>query len=94
MIFHLVGRNQSNKQLSHSEIGFKADELQNLTNAVSYLFFSGNEGCEIGFTLAYYPDLPCERGRSYLHKILQGIPSGTDSAVSCNEDVLCEARES
>ena len=37
---------------------------------------------------AYYADLACDRGRCYLHKLLQGIPSGTDSSVSGNEEAV------
>ena len=44
---------------------------------------------------AYYADLACDRGRCYLHKLLQGIPTGTDSSISGSEEaVLREARES
>jgi eukaryotic translation initiation factor 2C len=46
---------------------------------------------------AYYADLACERGRCYLHKLLQGVPSGgnSSSSISGNEEaVLREARES
>jgi eukaryotic translation initiation factor 2C len=43
---------------------------------------------------AYYADLACERGRCYLHKLLQGIPSGLESSISGNEEaVFREARE-
>jgi len=78
----------------HDEIGFKADELQNLTNAVSYLFSRATKAVSL-VSPAYYADLACERGRCYLHKLLQGIPSGTDSSISGNEEaVLNEARKS
>ena len=78
----------------HDEIGFKADELQNLTNAVSYLFSRATKAVSL-VSPAYYADLACERGRCYLHKLLQGIPSGTESSISGNEEaVLREARES
>lgn len=77
----------------HDEIGFKADELQNLTNAVSYLFSRATKAVSL-VSPAYYADLACERGRCYLHKFLQGIPSGTDSSVSGNEEaVMREARD-
>jgi hypothetical protein len=78
----------------HDEIGFKADELQNLTNAVSYMFARATKAVSL-VSPAYYADLACERGRCYLHRLLQGIPSGTDSSVSGNEEaVMREARES
>ena len=77
----------------HDEIGFRADELQNLTNAVSYMFARATKAVSL-VSPAYYADLACERGRCYLHRLLQGIPSGTDSSVSGNEEVVVrEARE-
>ena len=71
----------------HDEIGFKADELQNLTNAISYMFARATKAVSL-VSPAYYADLACERGRCYLHKLLQGITSGTDSAVSGNEEAI------
>jgi hypothetical protein len=42
---------------------------------------------------AYYADLACERGRCYLHKLLQGLSdSGTTASSSAEEDVMKEAR--
>ena len=78
----------------HDEIGFQADELQNLTNAVSYMFARATKAVSL-VSPAYYADLACERGRCYLHKILTGgPPSGAESSVSGNEDaVMREARD-
>jgi len=56
----------------HDEIGFKADELQLLTNAVSYMFARATKAVSL-VSPAYYADLACERGRCYLHKLLHGI---------------------
>jgi hypothetical protein len=63
----------------HDEIGFKADELQGLTNAVSYMFARATKAVSL-VSPAYYADLACERGRCYLHKLLQGIGAGGASA--------------
>ena len=66
----------------HNEIGFKADELQVLTNAVSYMFARATKAVSL-VSPAYYADLACERGRCYLHRLLQGIgpPNPTDENV-------------
>jgi len=56
----------------HDEIGFKADELQLLTNAVSYMFARATKAVSL-VSPAYYADLACERGRCYLHRLLHGI---------------------
>ncbi|KAF8153048.1 argonaute-like protein [Crassisporium funariophilum] len=78
----------------HDEIGFKADELQTLTNAVSYMFARATKAVSLA-SPAYYADLACERGRCYLHKLLQGISSSAGSTASGNEDaVMREAQES
>ncbi|KAF5384150.1 hypothetical protein D9615_003264 [Tricholomella constricta] len=65
----------------HDEIGFRADELQGLTNAVSYMFARATKAVSL-VSPAYYADLACERGRCYLHKLLQGIDAGASSARS------------
>jgi hypothetical protein len=64
----------------HDEIGFKADELQGLTNSVSYMFARATKAVSL-VSPAYYADLACERGRCYLHKLLQGL-SGSTTATS------------
>ncbi|KZT22267.1 argonaute-like protein [Neolentinus lepideus HHB14362 ss-1] len=64
----------------YDEIGFNADQLQGLTNEVSYMFARATKAVSL-VSPAYYADLACERGRCYLHKLLQGISdSGTTSA--------------
>lgn len=61
----------------HDEIGFAADLLQTLTNDVSYMFARATKAVSL-VSPAYYADLACERGRCYLHKLLQGFSdSGT-----------------
>jgi len=75
----------------HDEIGFKADVLQGLTNAVSYMFARATKAVSL-VSPAYYADLACERGRCYLHKLLQGIGS-SGSSTSAEEQTFREATE-
>jgi eukaryotic translation initiation factor 2C len=63
----------------HDEIGFKADQLQGLTNSVSYMFARATKAVSLAAP-AYYADLACERGRSYLHSLLQGLSDGNTTA--------------
>jgi eukaryotic translation initiation factor 2C len=75
----------------HDEIGFQADQLQGLTNAVSYMFARATKAVSL-VSPAYYADLACERGRCYLHKLLQGFPGGGNTTGSGGEDeVMREA---
>lgn len=77
----------------HDEIGFEADDLQTLTNSVSYLFARATKAVSL-VSPAYYADLACERGRCYLHKLLQGISSSGGSSTSGGEEVIVrEAQE-
>lgn len=69
----------------HDEIGFKADILQGLTNSVSYMFARATKAVSL-VSPAYYADLACERGRCYLHKLLQGIGASDASAKSGSEE--------
>lgn len=55
----------------HDEIGFRADALQTLTNSVSYMFARATKAVSLA-SPAYYADLCCERGRCYIHLLLQG----------------------
>ncbi|KAG6865176.1 hypothetical protein C0991_004724, partial [Blastosporella zonata] len=80
----------------HDEIGFKADELQGLTNSVSYMFGRATKAVSL-VSPAYYADLACERGRCYLHKLLQGMDStggSTQSGADAEEEVLRQATQS
>jgi eukaryotic translation initiation factor 2C len=77
----------------HDDIGFQADELQNLTNAVSFMFARATKAVSL-VSPAYYADLACERGRCYLHKLLSGITSSGGSTASGSDDIVIrEARE-
>ena len=79
----------------HDEIGFSADNLQGLTNALSYMFARATKAVSL-VSPAYYADVACERGRCYLRKLLQGhIGDGTTASgsASTNEaDVMKEAQ--
>ncbi|KDR79292.1 hypothetical protein GALMADRAFT_137154 [Galerina marginata CBS 339.88] len=78
----------------HNTIGLQADELQVLTNSVSYMFARATKAVSL-VSPAYYADLACERGRCYLRKLLQGISSVAGSAGSAGEVeelVMGEAR--
>ncbi|KAJ2922390.1 hypothetical protein H1R20_g14704, partial [Candolleomyces eurysporus] len=75
----------------HDEIGFQPDPLQKLTNAVSYMFARATKAVSLA-SPAYYADLACERGRCYLHKLLQGVRAeGTKAGTENPEDVFREA---
>ncbi|KAJ7764554.1 argonaute-like protein [Mycena maculata] len=78
----------------HDEIGFTADVLQVLTNSVSYMFARATKAVSL-VSPAYYADLACERGRCYLHKLLQGLSgsgASTASGGSASDDaVMAEA---
>ncbi|KAF7293020.1 Argonaute-like protein [Mycena indigotica] len=65
----------------HDEIGFTADLLQGLTNSVSYMFARATKAVSL-VSPAYYADLACERGRCYLHKLLNGITSSASTTTS------------
>ena len=75
----------------HDEIGFTADALQKLTNAISYMFARATKAVSLA-SPAYYADLACERGRCYLHRLLQGFrQEGTKASSDNPEEVYREA---
>ena len=53
----------------HDDNGFKADDLQRLTNDLSYMFERATKAVSL-VSPAYWADIACERGRCYLHKLL------------------------
>jgi eukaryotic translation initiation factor 2C len=69
----------------YDEIGFTADQMQTLTHEVSYLFARATKGVSL-CSPAYYADIACERGRCYLHALLQGITSSRTTTVSSRSD--------
>lgn len=52
----------------HDEIGFGADEIQGVTNALSYMFARVTRAVSLPAP-AYYAKLACKRGMSYLHSL-------------------------
>ena len=72
----------------HDEMGFTADDLQTLTNNVSYMFARATKAVSL-VSPAYYADLACERGRCYLHPLLHGIsriPRATATSGGSEQD--------
>ncbi|EGO01021.1 hypothetical protein SERLA73DRAFT_167206 [Serpula lacrymans var. lacrymans S7.3] len=66
----------------HDEIKFGADELQGLTNNLSYIFARATKAVSL-VSPAYYADMACDRGRCYLRQLLQGVfGDGTATATS------------
>ena len=77
----------------HDEIGYTADALQRLTNDVSYMFARATKAVSL-VSPAYYADLACERGRCYLHALLQGhSDSGTTATSASAEDEVYKEAE-
>ena len=79
----------------HDEIGFKANEIQGLTNALSYMFSRATKAVSL-VSPAYYADVACERGRCYLRKLFHGyVGDGTTvsgSGSAAEQDVIKEAQ--
>ncbi|KDR70848.1 hypothetical protein GALMADRAFT_144328 [Galerina marginata CBS 339.88] len=65
----------------HDDNAFQADELQALTNDVSYMFARATQAVSL-VSPAYYAHLACERGRYYLYKFLQSTSNIARSASS------------
>jgi len=55
----------------HDENGFNADDLQRVTNDLSYMFARATKAVSL-VSPAYWADIACERGRCYLQKLLAG----------------------
>ncbi|KAG7450179.1 argonaute-like protein [Guyanagaster necrorhizus] len=75
----------------YDDIGFKADELQTLTNHISYLYSRATKAVSLA-SPAYYADMACERGRCYIHKLLQGITNVNLNHVDAENLVMEEAQ--
>lgn len=52
------------------DVRFSADDLQTFTHNLSYMFNRATKSVSV-VPPAYYADLACERGRQYLHTVLQ-----------------------
>ncbi|KAF1931392.1 Piwi-domain-containing protein [Didymella exigua CBS 183.55] len=68
------------------DIKFGADQLQSLTHSLCYTFARATRSVSI-CPPAYYADLLCERGRSYLHSVLKGDGSTDFSNTTWRKDV-------
>lgn len=68
------------------DIKLGADQLQNLTHSLCYTFARATRAVSI-CPPAYYADLLCERGRSYLHSVLKGDGSTDISQTTWRRDV-------
>lgn len=65
----------------HDEIGFGADEIQGVTNALSYTFARATQAVSL-VSPAYYADVACKRGRCYLRAVLHGYVGEVGTAGS------------
>lgn len=65
---------------------FGADQLQSLTHNLCYTFARATRSVSI-CPPAYYADLLCERGRSYLHGVLKGDGAVAFSTAQWQRDV-------
>jgi len=63
-----------------------ADQLQSLTHFLCYAFAHATRSVSI-CPPAYYADLLCERGRSYLHSVLKGDGSTDFTNTTWRKDV-------
>ncbi|KAH7882235.1 Piwi domain-containing protein [Phlebopus sp. FC_14] len=62
----------------HDENAFKADELQAVTHALSYMFSRATKAVSL-VSPAYFADIACERGRCYLRKLLRRSGDGAST---------------
>ncbi|TDL21938.1 Piwi-domain-containing protein [Rickenella mellea] len=75
----------------HDENKMTADELQQLTNHISYLWARATKSVSL-IPPAYWADQVCERGRCYLHQILPPTPGSRESKMS-EEQIWRRAEE-
>ncbi|KAJ4984158.1 eukaryotic translation initiation factor 2C 3 [Stagonosporopsis vannaccii] len=68
------------------DIKLGADQLQSLTHSLCYTFARATRAVSI-CPPAYYADLLCERGRSYLHGVLKGDGSTAFAQTTWRKDV-------
>ncbi|KAL1653795.1 hypothetical protein SLS61_003580 [Didymella pomorum] len=69
-----------------------ADQLQSLTHSLCYTFARATRSVSI-CPPAYYADLLCERGRSYLHSVLKGDGSTDFTNTTWRRDVAPQLME-
>ncbi|KAG6379433.1 ribonuclease H-like domain-containing protein [Boletus reticuloceps] len=84
----------------HDEIRYSADEIQGITNALSYMYAGATQAISMASPV-YYANAACQRGRCYLRKLFYGYvgeggttTSGTQtgSENGTEMDVMQEAR--
>jgi len=76
----------------HDENNFNADELQRLCHELSHTFARATRGVSL-IPPAYYADLACERGRCYIHGLLNADStsvSGRSMATADEEAAVFE----
>jgi len=67
--------------VTHDELGFTADVLQELVHNMSYLFARATKAVSY-VPPAYYADILCERGRCYIQGLLAGRSETSLSDIS------------
>ncbi|KDQ20605.1 hypothetical protein BOTBODRAFT_151362 [Botryobasidium botryosum FD-172 SS1] len=67
-----------------------ADAIQVLTNNISYLYARATKAVSLA-PPAYYSDLACERGRCYLHDLLNATEASTSAGSTGEEQVFRDA---
>jgi len=77
----------------HDENNFGADAAQCLINYASYTFARATKAVSL-VPPAYYADLVCERGRFYIHDLLNAGPGSSISGGSGGEDEVYRQAES
>ncbi|KAH6633014.1 Piwi domain-containing protein [Boeremia exigua] len=75
------------------DIKLGADQLQSLTHSLCYTFARATRAVSI-CPPAYYADLLCERGRSYLHSVLKGDGNTNFDDTQWRKDVAAPLMES
>ena len=75
--------------LVHDEIGFSADELQDLVHNLCYTFASLTRAVDI-VPPVYYAYLACQHGQCYLRTLLKGITDRRRSTTNADADPSTE----
>ena len=76
----------------HDGIGFKADEVQKLTNSLCYMFARATKAVSRASPV-YYAEAACQRGRCYLRKLLHGcFDDRTTERGAAEQEVIQEAQ--
>ena len=76
----------------YDENGFGADALQQGTHDASYLYARATKAVSLA-PAAYYADVACERGRSYLNVLLNSGDDRSSVAGRSTEDKEAEKEQ-